>query len=42
MEWSEAYEQFLQISLQLLFNVVSGNREAKDRVWQSFFPECFK
>lgn len=42
MGWSEWFETFLHISLQLIFNVLTNNEEAKRSVWPLFFPDCFK
>ncbi|KAK8826037.1 hypothetical protein WA556_003767 [Blastocystis sp. ATCC 50177/Nand II] len=41
MGWSEWFETFLQVSLQLIFNVLTNNEEAKHSVWPLFFPDCF-
>ena len=42
MGWSEWFETFLQVSLQLLFNLLTNNQRAMDLYWSFFFPNCFK
>ena len=42
MGWSEWFETFLHISLQLVFNVLTNNEEAKRSIWPLFFPDCYK
>ena len=42
MTWSEWYELFLQIAVQLLFNVTAGSSfEIRNEVWIVFIPDCF-
>lgn len=42
MEWSEWYELFLQISIQVIFNATSKcSDDDCEAVWSLFVPDCF-
>lgn len=42
MDWSEWFETFVHISLQLLFNVLTNNADAKQSLWAEYYPDCYK
>ena len=42
MAWSEWYELFLQVALQLIFNVTAGrDSEILKEILKYFMPDCF-
>lgn len=42
MDWSEWFETFVHISLQLLFNVLTNNADSKQSLWAEYYPDCYK